>query len=275
MITLTESRMLSDRLRREGLYRSSPDVVGRWRGCAGLRYYTGLMRIYLSSARIARRGAYTPEQYALSSHRILKWVERLGGEVEATGLHHLAGDRPAVIISNHMSSLETGLLPGLILPFREVGFVIKTSLLTYPVFGHIMRSVPSVAVSRVNAREDLRQVLEQGARLLEGGVNVVIFPQATRSVAFDQAGFNTLGVKLAARAGAPVIPLALKTNFQENGVRFKDCGRIDPREATRFVFGAPVAAEGNGRAAHERVLAHIRGHLREWGIPIRNGEESA
>jgi 1-acyl-sn-glycerol-3-phosphate acyltransferase len=230
------------------------------------------MGIYLSSARIARQGKYTLEQYTLASHRILRLVESLGAEVDVQGLAHLAGAGPAVIISNHMSSLETGLLPGLILPFRDVGFVIKTSLLNYPIFGQIMRSVKSVAVTRDNPRDDLRQVLEQGTRLLEQGVSIGLFPQATRSVEFDRAGFNSLGVKLAVRAGVPVIPLALKTNFQENGKKFKDFGRIDPRETVRFHFGTPLAVSGNGRAAQEQVVAHIVDHLNEWHIPIKSGE---
>lgn len=269
MLTLKDSQALAERFRREGEYRSSPDTVRRWRGLAGIRYYTRLMAIYMASARIARRGGYTLEQYTLSSHRILRLVESLGGEIEVKGLAHLESAGPAVIISNHMSSLETGMLPGLILPFRDVGFVIKTSLLTYPIFGEIMRSVKSVAVTRDNPREDLRQVLEQGSRLLEQGVNVGIFPQATRSVEFDPGGFNSLGVKLAARAGVPVIPLALKTNFQENGSWSKDFGRIDPREVTRFYFGAPIAVEKTGRVAQEQVVDHILKHLREWRIPIK------
>ena len=272
MLTLKDSQALAEQFRRDGEYQSPPETARRWRGLAGIRYYTRLMAIYLSSARIARRGEYTLEQYTLASHRILRLVESLGGEFEVKGLAHLAEAGPAVIISNHMSSLETGLLPGLILPFRDVGFVIKTSLLTYPIFGQIMRSVKSVAVTRENPREDLRQVLEQGTRLLEQGVSIGMFPQATRSVEFDLGGFNSLGAKLAVRAGVPVIPLALKTNFQENGQWMKDCGRIDPRETVRFHFGAPVSVSGNGRAAQEQVVAHILAHLREWQIPIKTGE---
>jgi 1-acyl-sn-glycerol-3-phosphate acyltransferase len=272
MLTLKDSQALAERFRREGSYRSSPDTVRRWRGFAGIRYYTRLMAIYMASARIARQGKYTLEQYTLASHRILQLVESLGGEVDVQGLANLTGPGPAVIISNHMSSLETGMLPGLILPFRDVGFVIKTSLLTYPIFGEIMRSVKNIAVSRTHPREDLRQVLEQGTQLLKQGVNVAIFPQATRSVEFDTGGFNSLGVKLAARAGVPVIPLVLKTNFQENGTRLKDFGRIDPREATRYYFGAPLAVEGPGRSTQEQVVAHILKHLREWQIPIKSGE---
>lgn len=272
MFTLNDSLALAERFRRDGEYRSPPETVGRWRGLAGIRYYTRLMKIYLASARIARQKGYTLEQYTFASHRILRLVESLGAEVDIQGLEHLAGPGPAVIIGNHMSSLETGVLPGLILPFRDVGFVIKASLLTYPIFGEIMRAVKNVTVSRTHPREDLRQVLEQGTRLLKQGVNVGIFPQATRSVEFDPDGFNSLGVKLAARAGVPVIPLALKTNFQENGTWMKDFGRIDPRETVRFYFGAPLPVVGTGRATQEQVVAHILNHLREWRIPIKSGE---
>jgi 1-acyl-sn-glycerol-3-phosphate acyltransferase len=128
-----------------------------------------------------------------------------GGKVEVEGLGHVAGVRgPVVFVGNHMSTLETLLLPGFMLPFKDVAFVVKDSLLSYPVFGPIMRAVKHIPVARVNPREDLKAVLTQGEAMLRAGVSVVIFPQATRSVEFSVEEFNTLGVKLAGRAGAPM-----------------------------------------------------------------------
>jgi 1-acyl-sn-glycerol-3-phosphate acyltransferase len=196
----------------------------------------------------------------------MKAAEGAGGVVEVGGLEHVAGvSGPVVFVGNHMSTLETLLLPGLILPFKEVAFVVKQSLLDYPVFGKIMRAVKQIAVARVNPRDDLKVVLTQGEAMLKAGVSVVIFPQATRSVEFDVAEFNTLGVKLAARAGVPLVPLALKTDFMGNGRVFKDLGYVDHRKTIHFEFGAPMDVKGNGREAHEAVVAFISSRLRQWG----------
>jgi peptide chain release factor 2 len=61
-------------------------------------------------------------------------------------------------------------------------------------------------VTRRHPREDLKQVLTEGAEHLAQGRSVLVFPQATRSTSFDPSTFNTLAVKLAARASVDVVP---------------------------------------------------------------------
>jgi 1-acyl-sn-glycerol-3-phosphate acyltransferase len=98
---------------------------------------------------------------------------------------------------------------------------------------------------------------------------VVIFPQATRSAEFDPAEFNSLGVKLAARAGVPVIPLALRTDFMGNGRLVKDLGPIDPGKGVYYAFGAPLQVSKTGRETHEAVVKFITTHLKAWGGTVK------
>jgi len=129
-----------------------------------------------------------------------------------------------------------------------------------------------IAVSRKNPREDFKVVLREGHKFISGGGFVLIFPQATRSIGFDVQGFNTLGVKLASKAGVPVIPVAIKTDFQGNGKLIKDMGPIDPSKMLYFKFGEPMAVEGKGRAAHQFVVEFIAENLKSWGGTVRNAE---
>jgi 1-acyl-sn-glycerol-3-phosphate acyltransferase len=111
--------------------------------------------------------------------------------------------------------------------------------------------------------------LTEGAELIRQGTTVVIFPQATRSVEFDVEGFNTLGVKLAARTGVPVIPLAVKTDFMANGVWVKDAGYVHPDRPIRISFGPAIQVDSSGREAHAEVVRFIIAHLKEWGGKIK------
>jgi 1-acyl-sn-glycerol-3-phosphate acyltransferase len=129
----------------------------------------------------------------------------------------------------------------------------------------VLKARDPVVVERKNPRADLAAVLEGGEARLRQGTSIVVFPQSTRSLSLDPALFNSIGVKLAKRAGAPVVPLALKTDAWGMGALIKDFGRISPLLPVRFAFGEPLSVTGNGKAEHAAVCAFIGEHLRNWG----------
>lgn len=239
------------------------------------RFHWRLILIYMRAARIARRGEMDDRNWAAVSFDIMRQVEAVGGVLDLAAFSRLATcPAPAVIVANHMGTLETVTLPCLTLPFRRIGFVIKSSLLDYPIFGHVMRAVPHVAVGRQNPRADLEQVLVQGADLLRRGISVILFPQSTRNAVFDAAEFNTLGVKLARRAGVPVLPLALKTDFFAPGRRWKDLSVINCDRVVHYEFGPHLAATGTGREAHRQIVDFIAERFSAWGGTVRMTAEN-
>jgi 1-acyl-sn-glycerol-3-phosphate acyltransferase len=198
-------------------------------------------------------------------------LEAAGVRFDISGLEHVAAvEGSCVFIGNHMSTLETFILPVILLPFKKITFVVKQSLMDYPVFGHVMRSRDPIAVGRTNPREDLRAVLEGGAARLGRGISLVIFPQTTRVPEFVPKEFNTIGIKLAKRADAPVIPFALKTDAWGNGRLVKDFGRIDPSRTVHFAFGAPLRVVQQGAAEHQQVIRFIIEKLRAWGGVVKD-----
>jgi len=251
----------------DGVYRSPqrlPGLLARLQ--PSLALYPAVVRIVCRAAAKAKRGCYDDQEWMRSSRDVLRSLERVGVRFEITGLEHVAAlPGPCVFIGNHMSTLETFVLPGLLLPFRRITFVVKQSLLDYPVFGHVMRSRDPIAVGRVNPREDLKAVLEGGRERIGRGLSLVVFPQTTRTAAFDPVEFNTIGVKLAKRAGAPVIPMALKTDAWGNGRLVKDFGRIDPSRSARIDFGAPLLVADQGGESHAAIVRFISDRLRAWG----------
>jgi 1-acyl-sn-glycerol-3-phosphate acyltransferase len=163
-----------------------------------------------------------------------------------------------------MSTLETFVLPAIIAPFRDTTFVVKQSLIDYPVFRYVMRSRDPVTVGRTNPREDLKAVLDGGTERLKAGRSIVIFPQTTRAPAFNTGDFNSIGVKLAKKAGVPIIPIALRTDAWANGKRFKDFGRIRPARKVHVDFGEPITVRDRGTEEHEEIVRFIQGRLKRW-----------
>jgi 1-acyl-sn-glycerol-3-phosphate acyltransferase len=267
-----ETAPLSHRLKADFEYHSPRRKLRFWEripGWATLLYYLRLLLLISGSARVAKRGGFTGDKWCRDAQLVTRFVESVGGRLEVGGLEGFARQSgPFVFIANHMSMLDTFLLPGMILPFHRVTFVVKEALLRYPVFGAIMRAVKPIAVQRQNPRKDLKLVLEEGQRLLGLGRSIIIFPQATRSTSFNTETFNTLGVKLARKAGVPVVPVALKTDFQQNGRLIKEMGPVRPEMTVRIEFGSPMPVEGNGQSAHLQVVSFIRQNLSGWGVEI-------
>ncbi len=256
-------------LRGTGAYRTpaavSPGLADRLLGRRDAWCYWRIAQVVWWGSRQVRAGRFDDGTWAECSARIWRIIEACGGKITVEGMTAAqALEGSVVYVANHMSMLETVLLPCMLLARGPVSFVVKQPLLDYPLFGAVLRSTHPVAVGRENPREDLKTVLEEGMARLAAGRSVVIFPQATRSTVFDPARFNTLGVKLARRAGVPVVPLALKTDFLGVGRWLRDFGPIRRDRPVRFRFAAPLAAPIEEKGAQAAVVTFIRESLAAW-----------
>ena len=228
-------------------------------------FYAKMVYIVLKSNRLAQKGIFNGEAWVRSSIGIIRALESVGTHFDIQNLDFFRDlEEPCVFVGNHMSILETFVLPCLIQPYRDVTFVVKESLISYPFFGTILRSRAPVVVGRINPRDDLRIVLKEGRNRLNRNVSVVIFPQTTRSPIFDVDKFNTLGVKLAKRADVPVVPFALKTDAWGLGRRIKDFGKISPAKTVRIHFANPMHISGSGKDEHNTIIEFISAKFADW-----------
>lgn len=240
---------------------------------ARLHFYRLAIPVLLRGRRQALNGEFDDQVFAERAEDILRAVEYCGAKVHVTGIEHIADTPgPAVFVGNHMSMLDTFLLPAAISPYKGVGFVLKESLARSWLMGPVCRAQQAITVGRENPREDLAQVLTQGVERLSRNHSVIVFPQGTRNASFPVGSFNTLGVKLARRAKVPLIPFAMKTDFLENGRWIKDLGPAYPDRDVHISFGPAIAELADQRAAHEACIAFLRSRLGEWGVACVESE---
>jgi len=230
-----------------------------------LTFYSKFIAIVFRGSAKAKRALYDNAEWCNSSINTLRALEIAGVRFEITGINYVKQlETPCVVIANHMSMLETVILPIIIQPVRNITFIVKQALLDYPVFKHIMRSRDPIAVGRSNPREDLKAVIEGGIDRLKRKISIIVFPQTTRTPSFDPAQFNTIGVKLAQRANVPIVPLALLTDAWQNGKRIKDFGKINALKKVHFAFGEPMWVQGRGADEHQAIINFISSKLQEW-----------
>ncbi|MEN8222936.1 MAG: lysophospholipid acyltransferase family protein [Acidobacteriota bacterium] len=235
-----------------------------------LFYIRVISSIVNYNRKYTNKGLYTPALWARQSDDILKIAEECGGKFDISGIDNIrkVSDVPVVFIGNHMGLLETMVLPSLIEPIRRTTYVVKKSLIDFPVFGKIMKATNPIVVGRENPREDLVNVLYEGTNNLKKNISVILFPQSTRKPFFDRSRFNTLGIKLALRGNAKIVPIALKTDFLENGKRLKDFGKLNRKKTVYIKFGEPLELKGNGKEEHGKIIEFISENLKEWGVKV-------
>ena len=250
----------------QDLYQTAPRSVSWFaRRFPTLAYYPRFLGIVFRAGAMAKQGKYDDQAWTQSSWAVLRALERVGVQFEIRGIQNIARlQSPCLVIGNHMSTLETTVLPGVIRPHRKLTYVVKASLLDVPVFKHVMRSRDPIVVGRTDPRKDLRSMLDGGVERLENGTSIIIFPQGERTTSFDPRKFNSIGVKLAQRAKVPIIPMALQTNAWRIGKHISDFGRIDPTKKVRIAFDRPMEVHGRGTDEQNAIIKFIDQQLKAW-----------
>jgi 1-acyl-sn-glycerol-3-phosphate acyltransferase len=159
---------------------------------------------------------------------------------------------PVVVVANHQHLLDGAVLFGC-LP-RRVSFLVKAEAVKGPL-GWLLINVGQYALVRgVPDREPLLKALAQ----LKAGGAIGIFPEGTRGAGNVETVFSGAGW-LAARAGAAVVPVAIRGTNRPAGRR-----RRRFRPPVHVLVGEPFPVQqGGGRTTVTAATAAIREHLAE------------
>ena len=112
-----------------------------------------------------------------------------------------------LVMSNHQSLYDIPVL------FHVLGanlrMITKAELFKVPVFGPAMKHAGFISIDRSN-RERAMKSLEIAKEKIEGGLNVWIAPEGTRSKTGELLPFKKGGFNLAIEAGLRVLPVTLR-----------------------------------------------------------------
>ncbi|WP_425955497.1 lysophospholipid acyltransferase family protein [Xylanimonas sp. McL0601] len=158
---------------------------------------------------------------------------------QVVGLHNLPRRGPVILASNHLSFIDSILIP-LVVP-RHVTFIAKAEYFTgRGIKGRVSRwfftTMGNIPVDREDPRAGQRS-LEDALEVLQRGGAFGIYPEGTRSRDGKLHPGHT-GVAWLALAGhAPVVPVALigTDKVQPVGQRLPR-----PFRGVRVQFGAPI-----------------------------------
>ena len=270
----TTLEMFREELTRTGAYETPPERMAaspRAPGCwTTLSFSMSVFSVFPRCAVSEGLRMLNTDKWAHYCFAALRKAEALGTKVTADGWENARDHKgPVVYLCNHMSTLETILLPFTLLTFGPFNVVVKASLAHLPFLGRAAVHMGLVPIGRKSPREDLMTIFCVGVERIAQGNSMLIFAQGTRQPVFARKGWSSIGAKLAEKAGVPVMPIAVKTDIQptrpDGKGWLKDFGTVDPSKEIRMRCG-PVLT-GSSKEMHAASFDWIKAQLDEWGLP--------
>lgn len=157
--------------------------------------------------------------------------------------------QPYVVMAKHQSTWETLFLQ---FYFEPIATILKKELLRIPFFGWGLAALRPIAIDRRNRTRAMRDVKTKSVAALKDGINVMVFPEGTRTQPGQKASYARSGADIACATGRPIIPIAHNAaDCWPHKHYLKYPGTIT------MVIGEPIFSEGKDR----KVLTE---EVRQW-----------
>lgn len=181
--------------------------------------------------------------------RIHLWAS--GITVSVAGLENISHP-PYIIMCNHQSALDIySLLVALPIKFK---WIAKRELFLIPFFGWAMKRAGYISLDRKHPREALK-AMDDAAKKIRGGLNILIFPEGTRSKDGTLLPFKKGGFSLALRAKVPIVPVGISGSSQ-----LQPKGSFIPNKKGVIYIrvGKPIETGQGGRSAKNEIMTTVR-----------------
>jgi 1-acyl-sn-glycerol-3-phosphate acyltransferase len=169
-----------------------------------------------------------------------KWAQsglRMNGSaIHVSGIGNVPETGGVLFVSNHQSNFDIPILLGHV-P-RDKGFIAKLELLKVPAFSRWMKYIGCIFIDRKNPRQSLK-ALSEAAERLKAGHSIVIFPEGTRSADGTIGPFKAGGLRLAIKAGVPIVPVTISgsMNIMPKGSSVIKSARV------KVIISPPIVPE--------------------------------
>ena len=142
--------------------------------------------------------------------KTVRWSLRFVGiKINIQGLENLPKDQGYIIASKHQSAMETLIFHTMV---PNVFYIFKRSLLLIPLAGLYALKTGCIPIDRGGGAKTMRLMLSKAQKNLAKGLNLVIFPEGTRTKPGEKSPEYHPGIAfLYDHCKVPVIPVALNS----------------------------------------------------------------
>ena len=187
--------------------------------------------------------------------RVVFWLLKVivGTDYQVRGRENFPS-QPAIFVCKHQSAWDT--LIFFLLNTNTV-YVVKEELLKIPFFGWLVRRAGSISVDRKAGLSALKSLIADTQARLDEGLNVVIFPEGTRSKVGEVGTYHPGVAALYKNVDAPMHMVALNS-----GVFWSRRSFLKRRGTVLFEMLPQVPKGMDRRTFMDHIKTEIEGHSR-------------
>lgn len=138
-------------------------------------------------------------------------VSLAGGTVEVRGEENVPVEGPVVFVGNHQGNFDIPILLGYIA--KQKAFISKIEILKIPLLNQWMKLMQCTFIDRKSPRQSVKAMAE-AVESVKKGYSLVIFPEGTRSRGKPVGEFKAGSLKLAVKAGVPIVPVTIDGSWR-------------------------------------------------------------
>ena len=174
-----------------------------------------------------------------------------GSTIKVTGADNIPKDQAVLIVSNHQGHMDNLIIVG----FIDIpkGFVSIVSVLKYPIVSIWMKYINSIFIDRDNLRQTYA-CIEEGVRILKQGHSMTIFPEGKVSDCDTVGEFKKGCLKLAIKAGVPILPVTIKGSYKI----MSKYGKGIKAAAVECIISKPVITAGLTKDEEKKLIDVVR-----------------
>ncbi|WP_286207994.1 lysophospholipid acyltransferase family protein [Clostridium caldaquaticum] len=137
-------------------------------------------------------------------------VKATGSRVNVVGAENIP-EGSCVFVGNHQGNFDILVMLGYL--NKSMGFIAKKELEKLPGVNYWMKQIHCVFMDREDSRDSVRSILE-GIENLKNGYSMAIYPEGTRSQGSHMLEFKKGAMKLATKAGVPIVPVTINGTYK-------------------------------------------------------------
>ena len=201
-----------------------------------------------------KKAAGAPGAKAYIHRYVRMWAGTLlriaGVTVTVKGQENIPKGRAVVFTPNHQGDYD---IPLMLMYLDEPhALVAKIETKKIPLVRTWMKLLDCVFIDRKSPRHSM-EAMRQAQALVQAGESVVVFPEGTRSKGDAMGEFKAGAFRIACKAGAPVVPVAIDGSYK---IMEANHNLMKPAHVNITIL-PPVETAGLGRTAQHELAAQV------------------